>query len=84
MKQILFDRHARKRIKESGAGDMEVESVIRDPELLLPSVKDRMNAFRWLNGRYLRVTFKEETDAILVITVAVRKRPFVGDNRHEN
>jgi hypothetical protein len=84
MKQILFDRHARKRIKERGAGDMEVESVIRDPELLLPSVKDRMNAFRWLNGRYLRVTFKEETDAILVITVAVRKRPFVGDNRHEN
>jgi len=63
---------------------MEVESVIRDQELLLPSVKDRMNAFRWLNGRYLRVTFKEETDAILVITVAVRKRPFVGDNRHEN
>ena len=84
MKQILFDRHARKRIKERGAGDMEVESVIRDQELLLPSVKDRMNAFRWLNGRYLRVTFKEETDAILVITVAVRKRPFVGDNRHEN
>ena len=84
MKQILFDRHARKRIKERGAGDMEVESVIRDPELLLPSVKDRMNAFRWLNGRYLRVTFKEETDAILVITVAVRKRPFVGDNHHEN
>lgn len=84
MKQILYDRHARRRMKERGAGETEVESVISDPDLLLPSVKDRMNAFRWLNGRHLRVTFKEETDTILVITVAVRKRPFVGDNRHED
>jgi len=84
MKQILYDRHARRPMKERGAGEVEVESVIRDPEHLLPSVKDRMNAFRWLNGRYLKVTFIEETEAIVVITVAVRKRPFVGDNRHED
>lgn len=84
MKQILYDRHARRRMKERGASETEVESVISDPDVLFPSVKDRMNALRWLNGRYLRVTFKEETDTILVITVAVRKRPFVGDNRHEN
>ncbi len=84
MKPILYDRHARRRMKERSAGETEVESIISEPDLLLPSVKGRMNAFRWLNGRYLRVTFKEETDTILVITVTVRKRPFAGENRHED
>lgn len=43
-----------------------------------PSVKGRQNAYKFIGDRYLRVTFKEELDHILVITVTVRKRPFRG------
>jgi hypothetical protein len=50
------------------------------PDSLGKSVKGRMNAFKFMNGRYLRVTFKEELDDILVVTVTIRKKPFGGSN----
>jgi hypothetical protein len=61
---------------ERNVTENEVEAVIASPEYIEPSVKGRMNAFHFMSGRYLRVTFREETDHILVITVTVRKKPF--------
>ena len=49
---------------------------MESPEYIEPSVKGRTNAFGFITGRYLRVTFREEADVILVITVTVRKKPF--------
>ena len=78
MKQIKYDRHARKRMKERDVTEDETEFVIENPDFYEPGIKGRTNAFKFLNGRYLRVTFKEESDHILVITVTIRKRPFRG------
>lgn len=65
-------------MKERGASEEEAEDTIRNPDLLMPSIKGRSNAFKYTGGRYLRVTLKEEDDGILVITVTIRKRPFSG------
>lgn len=65
-------------MKERGVSEDEAEMTISNPEYAEPSVKGRKNAFSFKNGRYLRVTFKEESDHIMVITVTIRKRPFRG------
>lgn len=79
MKSIRYDRHARRRMKEREITEEEAEITIKEPEFTKPSVKDRTNAFKFTGGRFLRVTFKEEPDHILVITVTMRKKPFRGN-----
>lgn len=76
MKPVRFDRHAKKRMKEREVIQEEAEMTIREPEYTEPSVKGRTNAFKFTGGRFLSVTFKEEPDYILVITVTIRKKPF--------
>ena len=63
----MKDRHVR---------DDEVTVAIENPDFMAQSVKGRINAFKFLNKRYLRVTFRKESDHILVITVTIRKKPF--------
>jgi hypothetical protein len=76
MKLIKYDRHAKRRMKDRHVIDDEVKSAIEDADFLEQSIKGSLNAFKFINGRYLRVTFKEEPDHILVITVTIRKKPF--------
>lgn len=83
MKSIIYDRHAKRRMKERKVTEREVEFVLENPDYTEQSVKGRFNAFRWIEGRHLRVTYKEESDFILVITVVIRKKPF-GSQQHEN
>ena len=76
MKPIKYDRHAKRRMRDRHVTEDEVKSAIEDPDFLEQSIKGRLSAFKLINGRYLRVTFKEEPDHILVITVTIRKKPF--------
>ncbi len=76
MKPIKYDRHAKRRMEERGVTEEEAEITIKEPEHLKASIKGRQNAYRFIGGRFLRVTFKEEVNHILVITVTVRRRPF--------
>jgi len=78
MKQIKYDRHAKRRMKERGVTEEEVEMTINNPDYIEPSIKERKNAYRFINDRFLRVTFKEESNHILIITTTVRKKPFKG------
>jgi hypothetical protein len=50
-----------------------VISILEQPDQLLPSAKNRYNALKRVNGGIIRVTFVEEADKILVITVSPRK-----------
>lgn len=78
MKPIRCDRHAKRRIKERQVTEEEVNIAIHTPDYTEPSIKDRKNAYKFTGNRFLRVTYKEENDYILIITVTVRKRPFKG------
>ncbi|MBI5194669.1 MAG: DUF4258 domain-containing protein [Nitrospirae bacterium] len=76
MKSIKYDRHAKRRMKERRVKEEEAEITLREPEYIEPSIKGRINAFKFINNRFLRVTFKEESEQILVITVTMRKKSF--------
>jgi hypothetical protein len=76
MKPLIYDRHAKRRMKERKISEAEVEYVFKNPDYSEKSIKERVNAFKFINGRYLRVTHREEKDHILIMTVVVRKKPF--------
>ena len=82
MKPIQYDRHAKRRMKDRKVNQEEVELTIKNPDFLKQSIKGRINAFKFINERYLRVTFKEALDQFFIITVTVRKKPF--GEQHEN
>ena len=75
MKFIRYDRHAKRRMKEREVTEEEAEMAINNPDYIEPTIK---NAYKFIGSRFVRVTFKEEPENILVITVTVRKRPFRG------
>jgi hypothetical protein len=77
MRQIVYDRHAKKRMKDRSVSEDEAQFALDSPDSVLPSVKGRMNTFKYLNGRYLRITWKDEAGKRLVITVTIRKKPFM-------
>ena len=76
--RVAYDRHAKRRMQEREVSEEEAEAVMSNPDFSEQSVKGRTNAFKFINGRYLRVTFREESDNVLVITVTIRKKPFKG------
>ena len=69
-------------MKDRSVNEDETELTLEKPDSVENSVKGRWNAFKFVNGRYLRVTYKDEPDNILIVTVTVRKKPFGGE--HEN
>ena len=71
-KSIRYDRHARRRMRWRNIKEEEVEQVVRDPERIEPTEHGRINAFRWVDGRYLRATFRELETELLVISVVDR------------
>jgi hypothetical protein len=77
MKPIKYDRHAKRRMRDRHVIEDEVKSAIEDADFLKQSIKGRLNAFKFINGRYLRVTFKEEPEHMFIITVTIRKKPFM-------
>lgn len=76
MKSVKYDRHAKRRMKERSVKEEEAEITLREPDYIEASIKGRINAFKFINNRFLRVTFKEEPEQILVITVTMRKKSF--------
>lgn len=73
MELIKLTRHAKNRMRIHDITESEVVAAIEKPEFLEPSVGDRMNAWIRTPDKYLRVTYKNEKDRILVITAAKKK-----------
>ncbi len=73
MKGLKYLRHARNRMRWHQITEVEVEKAIQQPDFLESSTEGRFNAWIATSDKYLRVTYKEETDKYLIIT-AVKKR----------
>jgi hypothetical protein len=69
MKEVTFDRHARRRMKWRRISEQEVKLVLASPEKTEPTVHGRTNAYLHTAGRYLKVTFKETENQIFIISV---------------
>ena len=74
VKTIKYTRHARNRMRLHGISETDVELAMRKPEYLEPSVGGRSNAWVKISGKFLRVTYKEEGDRLLVITAVKKKK----------
>lgn len=71
-KPISFDRHARRRMKWRKISEQEVEQVINIPDRSEPTEKGRINVFKLVNNKLIKVTYKEFESEILVITAVVK------------
>ena len=74
MKAIRYLRHAKNRMRWHKITESEVESAIQEPEYLEPSTEGRFNGWIKTSDKFLRVTYKEETDRFLVITAVKKKK----------
>jgi hypothetical protein len=70
--KIKFSRHAKRQIKWRKISEKEVQDTVKNPDLLEASIKDRKNAFKLIEGRMLKITYKVENDDIIIITAMVR------------
>ena len=78
MKLIKYMRHAKNRMRMHGITEADVEVAIEKPEFTDPSTDGRVNIWKKIDEKFLRVTCKNEPARILVIT-AVRKKKGWGD-----
>ena len=52
----------------------DVRDTILSPEKVEDSIKGRKNAVKHIGRKWLKVTYKEETDRIVIITVVDRNK----------
>jgi hypothetical protein len=74
VKAIKYTRHARNRMRLHRITESEIESTINNPDFSKPSSEDRFNVWKKIDEKFLRVTYKEESNRILVITAVKKKK----------
>ncbi len=67
-KTIKYDRHALRRMKWRRISQSEVELTLKEPEKSERTDRGRKNAFKTLGNRYIKVTYRESKDEILIIS----------------
>jgi hypothetical protein len=69
---IKFSRHVRRQMKWRKISELEVRSVIDDPDIVVDTIKDRKNAFKIVDSRNLKITYKQEDESLTIITAMVK------------
>ncbi|MEW6200765.1 MAG: DUF4258 domain-containing protein [bacterium] len=67
-KHLRYDRHARRRMKWRKISETEVEETLQNPDKEDKTTKGCINRYKTIGQRYIRVTYKEFEDEILVIS----------------
>jgi hypothetical protein len=65
---IEYTRHARRRMKWRNISEAEVQSTLSEPEKRESSERNRINAYKHIEGRLLKVTYLPLGDRFWVIT----------------
>jgi hypothetical protein len=63
-----YTRHARRRMKWRKISESDIEMALRDPDKTEISEKNRLNAYKYINNRLIKVTFCHEDDLMKIIT----------------
>jgi hypothetical protein len=66
---IIFSRHARRQMKWRRVSEADARGVVATPDRVEPSLDGRINAYKLLDDRLLKVTYVEDKGTIVVITV---------------
>lgn len=70
--KIRFSRHARRQIKWRKIPEHDVITAIKKPDDLEDTIKGRKNAFKNIENKLLRVTYRKYEDDIIIITALVK------------
>jgi len=68
-KNVRFDRHARRRMKWRRISEEEVLDALNRPERIEQSIRGRVNVYKAVGAKHLKVTYREFSEEILVISV---------------
>ncbi len=66
--KIVYDRHAKRRMKWRNISQKEVEAVLKNPDITELTKKERINAIKKIGARKIKVTYKKENDFLLIIS----------------
>lgn len=53
--------------------EQEVEAALSEPDKLKPIESGRVNAFKQIGDRYIKITYKELSEEILIISAVDKK-----------
>ncbi len=67
--EIVYSDHARKRMKQRGITELQVEHILRYPTYVLKSFEGRKEAVGTLQSRNIKIVFIETENYIKVISV---------------
>ena len=67
--KIIYSDHARKRMKERGVEDWEVEQVLNSPEFTKKGFGGKREAVGYSRSRKIKAVFVREENYIKVVTV---------------
>ena len=70
---IYFSRHARRQMKWRKVSATEAIAVLELPDREEKSTGNKINAYKLVDNRTLKVTYKRDGSDIVVVTVIVRK-----------
>jgi len=70
--EILFSRHAKRQMRWRKITEIEVKSVIDEPDTLVDTIQGRKNAFKLIGSRNLKITYKPEGGILTIITAMVK------------
>jgi hypothetical protein len=73
MEEIHYTRHAKNRMRWRKIAEEEIASAIRNPDFT-ETADNNINVWKQISDKYLRVTYREETAHILVITAVKKKK----------
>lgn len=65
---LIFSDHAKIKMKQRGLAQIQVQKVLNNPDLVLPSYGGRMIAEKNMGKLNLRVIYIEESSDIIVVT----------------
>ncbi len=66
---IRFDRHAARRMKWRKITEEEVLNTLDNPDKVEESIKGRINVYKAIEQRYIKVTYKKLLNEIFIISV---------------
>jgi len=74
LKKIYFSRHAKKQMKWRNITKEEAITAILEPEDIQNSINGRKNVYKYINEKFIKITYKEKADKFIVITAICKNK----------
>ncbi len=72
--EIIFTRHAKRRMKWREIRESEIKETINSPDRVETALFGRKNAYKNIGDKLLKVTYVEESSKIVIISVVDKNR----------